>query len=82
MNKGLFHLGFLPTFFDLTVIGCLDALVIIAVFMTVLGMSFFCYAFTASRARRIFRSKRALKILNRTSGSLLIGTGIAVAARR
>ena len=78
----LFHLGFLPTFFDLSAIGVLDAFWVIAIFMTVLGCSLSFYAYTSSRARSFFNDRRKTIILNRSAGTLLIGAGIAVAAKR
>jgi threonine/homoserine/homoserine lactone efflux protein len=78
----MFHLGFLPAFFDLSTITASESVMIITMFMAVLGLSLSGYAYLGSRTRGLFRSKRAMTILNRTSGTLLIGTGIAVAARR
>jgi threonine/homoserine/homoserine lactone efflux protein len=39
------------------------------------------YAIAALRARRLFRSSRALRWLNRSTGTVLAGAAIAVAAR-
>lgn len=78
----LFHLGFLPTFFDLSQITLLDAGAIILIFMLVLSSSLSAYAYAAFRAGTLFRGPRALRLLNRTSGTILIGAGVAVAAKR
>ena len=78
----LFHLGFLPTFFDLSRIGPLDALLIILNFLVILGTSLTLYALAASRARRFFGEGRKLRLLNRGAGTLMIGAGIAVAVKR
>ena len=39
------------------------------------------FAWLASRARGLLRSPRAVKTLNRTSGTLMIGAGAWVATR-
>ena len=78
----LFHLGFLPTFFDLPSLSILDALSIIGLFLVVLGTAFVTYAYAASRAAGLFGNPRAMRILNRTSGTLLIGAGATVLLKR
>ena len=78
----LFHLGFLPTFFDLQALTFVDALVIIGVFISVLGTAFAAYAYAASRAGALFANPRKIRMLNRGSGTLLIGAGAAVLLKR
>ena len=78
----LFHLGFLPTFFNLSEIRLLDAFFIILIFITVLGTSLSIYAYAASRARLFFKDPQKIRILNRCSGTVLIGAGIAVATKK
>lgn len=78
----LFHLGFLPTFFDLQALSVLDALTIMGMFVTVLGTAFVAYAYAASRAGTLFKDPQAMRIVNRTSGTLLIGAGAAVLLKR
>jgi threonine/homoserine/homoserine lactone efflux protein len=78
----LFHLGFLPTFFNLSVINVWDAFLIILIFVAVLGSSLTIYAYAASKARLFFRDRRKIMILNRSAGTILIGAGIAVAAKK
>ncbi len=78
----LFHLGFLPTFFDLTAISVWDAFLIVLLFMTVLGSSLTIYAYAASKARLFFRDQRRIRILNRSAGAILIGAGVAVATKK
>ena len=78
----LFHLGFLPTFFDLTAIGILDAFLIVLIFVAVLGSALTIYAYVASRARLLFTDRRKVRILNRSAGTILIGSAIAVAAKK
>ena len=78
----LFHLGFLPTFFNLSVINILDAFLIILIFVVVLGSSLTSYAYAASKARLFFKDQRKIRILNRGAGTILIGSGIAVASKK
>jgi threonine/homoserine/homoserine lactone efflux protein len=78
----LFHLGFLPTFFDLSVINIVDAFLIIIIFVAILGSSLTIYAYAASKARLFFRDRRKILMLNRSAGTILIGAGIAVATKK
>jgi threonine/homoserine/homoserine lactone efflux protein len=77
----LFHLGFLPTFFDLSDISMLDALMIIIIFVSILGSSLVFYAYSASKARLFFEDPYKNRLLNRGAGTMLIGAGVAVAAK-
>jgi threonine/homoserine/homoserine lactone efflux protein len=77
----LFHLGFLPAFFDLPAIGVPDAFCIMLIFLAVLGSSLTGYAYAASKARSFFDNKRKIRILNRGAGTILIGAGVTVAAK-
>jgi threonine/homoserine/homoserine lactone efflux protein len=78
----LFHLGFLPTFFDLPHLSAGEAFLIVGIFTTVLGSTLIVYAYAATRARMLFKRPHTLRMLNRGAGTLLIGTGIAVATRQ
>ncbi len=76
----LFYLGLLPTFVDLTRLSIADMGLLTAMFLGVLGSTLAAYAYAAARARRLFRSKTAMKRMNRGAGTILIGSGGAVAA--
>jgi len=78
----LFHLGFLPTFFDLRSLSVLDALAIMGIFVTVLGAAFAAYAYAASRAGALFKDPCKMRLLNRASGTILIGAGATVLLKR
>ncbi len=71
----LFYLGFLPTFVDLKVLSSLDVAIVAFVVSLVLGSVMLFYAFTASRARQLFKSESAQTKMNRIAGSVMIGTG-------
>lgn len=77
----LFHLGFLPAFFDLQSLRFIDSLLIIVIFMSVLFSAFLTYALAANRARILFKERRSIIIMNRSAGAILIGSGITVATR-
>jgi threonine/homoserine/homoserine lactone efflux protein len=78
----LFYVGFLPTFIDLDYLKGIDIMIIAGLVMLILAgvMGFYCYM--AGRARRLFASRRATRNLNRCAGTVMIGTGLAIAVRR
>jgi threonine/homoserine/homoserine lactone efflux protein len=71
----LFYLGFLPTFVDLNMLSSIDVAVVAFVVSLVLGSVMLFYAFTASRARQLFKSESAQNKMNKTAGSVMICTG-------
>ena len=77
----VFFLALLPSVVKLetlSVLGFLEiALVIVIVLPIVLG----AYALAAARARRFFKSARAVRNLNRGTGVALAGAAVAVASR-
>jgi threonine/homoserine/homoserine lactone efflux protein len=81
--KGLtFFVAFLPQFIDpkadlLPQVGVFGATFLVLAFTNVLA-----YALVASRARAVVRNPRAIGVINKTGGSLLIGAGIATVAVR
>ena len=74
----LFYLGFLPTFVDLASLSHFDILAISIVVTSVLGSVLLCYAWTASRAGQLFKSRKALKMTNRCAGGVMITAGCAL----
>ncbi|MEG3113636.1 LysE family translocator [Salinicola sp. 4072] len=77
----LFYIAFLPTFVDLDRLG--GSSLTLLVTLTVVGlMGGLCLvAAGAARARRVFRSSRAQRRLNRGAGSLMIGAGALLIAK-
>ena len=77
----LFYIAFLPTFVDLDRLGGSSLTLLVA--LTVVGlMGGLCLvAAGAARARRVFRSSRAQRRLNRGAGSLMIGAGALLIAK-
>jgi threonine/homoserine/homoserine lactone efflux protein len=77
----IFYAAFLPTFVDLTRIGLPDIAVLAAVITAVLMTTNMAYGVLAARARIFFKSRRAMRNLDRGAGTLMIGAGVAVATR-
>jgi threonine/homoserine/homoserine lactone efflux protein len=77
----LFYAGFLPTFMDLSHLKTLDIAVVAALVTIILSGVLGLYAFTASRALGLFKNFRAAGNLNRSAGTVLIGTGVIVVTR-
>lgn len=77
----LFYMALLPAFVDLTRLGLGDALIIAGLVAVILFAVMLAYAVASAQARRLFRSPRAITVLNRTTGGMMIGAGVAVATR-
>ncbi len=77
----IFYIGILPGFVDLTALSATDVVVVAAIVVGVLASLMTGYALAAGRARHMLKSERALRRLNRGSGSVMIGAGIFIAAR-
>ncbi|HCH23637.1 MAG TPA: LysE family translocator [Oceanospirillaceae bacterium] len=77
----LFYIAFLPTFIDLTVLSAAD--IALASGLTFVGLltGLMLIAMFASKARNWFKSERAMKGLNRSAGSLMIGAAAYLASR-
>lgn len=77
-----FFVAFLPQFIShdadfLTQMVIFETTFLVLAFGNALG-----YALVASRARRLVRNQRAITLMNRAGGTLLVGAGIATAAVR
>lgn len=77
----VFYLALLPTILDLTRVGLLGYAELVLATLSVLAVVLGAYIVLASRARRLFTSSRAIRILNRTTGTVMAGAAAAVAAR-
>ncbi|ANY78774.1 lysine transporter LysE [Microvirga ossetica] len=77
----VFYLALLPTILDLTRITVLGFAELVAATLTVLGVVFAGYIVLAARARQLFTTPKAIRILNRTTGAMLAGAAAAVASR-
>jgi threonine/homoserine/homoserine lactone efflux protein len=77
----VFYAAFLPTFVDLARVTAAELALVCAVIVGVLFTTNLFYGALAARARDLFRSRRAMRKLNRTAGTMMIGAGVAVATR-
>src|SRR5690606_13017760 len=77
----LFYGALLPTFVDVAALTLPDVAALSAVVTVVLFLVLGVYAWLAARAGRAVKSERALRWLNRATGGILVGAGIAVATR-
>ncbi len=76
-----FYAGLLPTFVDLERLSTGDALAMGTTVVLIVGLIPSAYALAASASRRFLAKPSRLKIMNRTAGTMMIGTGVTVAAR-
>jgi len=76
-----FYAGLLPTFVDLERLSAGEALAMGAIVVLIVGTIPATYAFAAAASRRFFSRPDRLRIMNRTAGTMLIGTGVTVVAR-
>ncbi|ODT08002.1 MAG: lysine transporter LysE [Mesorhizobium sp. SCN 65-20] len=77
-----FFVAFLPQFLDRNADFWTQMLVFELTFLTLAFANAFGYALVAARARSVVSNPRAIRIFNRTGGTLLVGAGIAAAAAR
>ncbi len=77
----IFYVGILPGFMDLGSLSAFNALIAVGIVLSVLIVVLVTYAAAASRARTMLKSERAHKLVNRGSGSVMIGAGITIAVR-
>ncbi|WP_438480442.1 LysE family translocator [Oleiharenicola lentus] len=76
-----FYAGLLPTFIDLGKISASDAVAMAGIVVLTVGAIPAVYAYAAASSRRFFNSPSRLRLLNRTAGTMLIGSGVTVATR-
>ena len=77
----LFYSALLPTFLDMTAITFADFLALAGIVVVVSYVVYGGYIFLAERSRRLLASSSASRLFNRLTGSILVGAGVAVAAR-
>ncbi|CAI2933153.1 LysE family translocator [Aminobacter niigataensis] len=77
-----FFVAFLPQFIDRSGDFWTQMLIFEVTFLTLAFANAFGYALVAARARSVVSNPRAIRIFNRTGGTLLVGAGLAAAATR
>jgi threonine/homoserine/homoserine lactone efflux protein len=81
--KGLlFFAAFLPQFIDPHQPTLPQVVVLALTFEVLAASSLGVYVFMTTRARRVMDSPRAIKIMNRAGGTMLIGAGLLTASLR
>lgn len=79
-KAALFFMALFPGFFDVSAMTWIDALAIIVV-STPIGLgSDMMYAFLADRARKMLTNKQTARRIDQTTGGILAGAGVAIAA--
>lgn len=76
----VFYLALLPTIVDLDRVGAAAWIELTAVTLIVLMSVDFAWALLAVHARRLLRSRKAVKIANRTSATMMAGAAAVIAA--
>ena len=76
-----FYAGLLPTFIDLEKLSAGDATAMGVIVVLVVGAIPAAYAVAAASSRRFFHSPARMRLMNRTAGTMLIGSGVTVAVR-
>ncbi|RWQ17670.1 LysE family transporter, partial [Mesorhizobium sp.] len=77
----MFYLALLPTIIDLasvTVVGWIELTLTMAVVLVAIDLA---WVLAAAQARKLLKSKRAMKIANRVSATTMAGAAAAIAAR-
>jgi threonine/homoserine/homoserine lactone efflux protein len=78
----IFYLAITPTIVDLNTVTLADYAVLAALTILVLLVVLVPYLALAAKARWFLRSPRALKALNRTAATFMMGAAAAIAARQ
>jgi threonine/homoserine/homoserine lactone efflux protein len=71
----------MPLVVDVKAINVLAYAEMAAVIVVVITATLAGYALLADRARRLFRSTRALQLINRTTAGIMAGAAVTVATR-
>ncbi len=77
----LFYLGFLPTFVNLQTLTAIDIIIISTIVTVVLGGVMLGYAYSASGAKKLFKSKSAKRKMNVVAGTTMLSAGGVLIAK-
>jgi threonine/homoserine/homoserine lactone efflux protein len=75
----IFYIGFFPAFVSSTNISLNDALIVMSIATIAFGSINLCYALMAVKARKVFKSAKANRVINLIAGSIMIIAGILIA---
>ncbi len=76
-----FCVALLPSLIDVTRVGVVGFAELATICVLVLSVVLGGYVAAAARARRLYTSPRAMRMLNRAGGTMLAGAAVAVAAK-
>ena len=76
----VFYLALLPTLVDLNRVGIAAWIELTAIMFAVLAAVDVAWALLAVRARRLLTSRKAVKIANRTSATMMAGAAAVIAS--
>jgi threonine/homoserine/homoserine lactone efflux protein len=76
-----FYLALLPNLIDLARVGVVGYVELASICVVILTGVFGAYIVAAARARALFRSARAMRLLNRTGSAMIAGAAVAVATK-
>ncbi|PRE88333.1 LysE family translocator [Burkholderia gladioli] len=77
----VFYVALLPTLVDLSHVGPLAWAELALTMLVVMAAVDLSWALLAARARRLLRSRRAVKVANRASATMLAGAAVVMATR-
>ena len=77
----VFFLSIMPLVVDFDALDAKTAVEVAATMIVVLSSVLLTYAIAANRARKLFRSSRAMKIINRGAAGVMAGAALTIAAR-
>ena len=76
-----FYVALLPSLIDVTRVTVAGFAELVAICVAILTVVLSTYVIAAVRARTLFTSPRAMRLLNRTGGTMLAGAAVAVVAK-
>ncbi|MGA7721024.1 MAG: LysE family translocator [Ignavibacteriaceae bacterium] len=77
----LFYVSFLPTFMNVTLFNLNDYFIASTEVFLIIGGVLLSYAYLTGFVRKFISNQKIMRRMNRTSGALLVGVGIAVVAK-
>lgn len=77
----IFFIALLPTVIDMNTLNTVGIIEIALIICIALPLILGAYALLAARARLLFSSSRALKVINRSTGTVMAGAAAAVISR-
>jgi threonine/homoserine/homoserine lactone efflux protein len=77
----MFYMALLPTMLDLGRTTAFGYVELVAATLLVLSLVFGGYILLAARVRQVFTTARAARTLNRSTGAIMVGAAVAIAAR-